>query len=78
MENVLFLSSRTVFYISMALFGVSFFVNKLFDNAAPGDLLAPAAQLIAHLMSNGIFYLGVGCLVLAIIKFICEWTGDSY
>ncbi len=78
MENILFLSSRVVFLISAVLFGVSFFVNKLFNNAAPDDLLAPAAQAIAHLMSNGVYYLAIGCLILAVIKFIYEWTVDSY
>jgi len=78
MENILYLSSRAVFLISLVLFGVSFFVNKLFDNASPDDLLAPAAQGIAHMLSNGIFYLGIGCFILSIIKFVYEWSLDNY
>ena len=53
-------------------------MNKLFDNPAPHDMLAPVAQDIAHFMSNGIYYLAVGCLILAVIKFIYEGLSDSY
>tara|TARA_B100000519_G_C13915101_1_gene284046 strand:- start:354 stop:536 length:183 start_codon:yes stop_codon:yes gene_type:complete len=60
------------------LFSVGVFVNKLFDNPAPHDMLAPVAQDIAHFMSNGIYYLAVGCLILAVIKFIYEGLSDSY
>jgi len=78
MENILFFSSRAVFLISALLFGVSIFVNKLFDNPAPHDMLAPLAQDVAHFMSNGFYYLAVGCLILAVIKFVYEWLTDSY
>lgn len=77
MENILFFNSRTVFIISIASFCASLLLRNA-STAAPGDFLAPVATGIYNLLSSGFYYMAIGCLVLAVIKFIYEWAVGEF
>ncbi|STX55509.1 Uncharacterised protein [Legionella beliardensis] len=78
METLLFVSSRRILFISLVAFFASFFINKLFDNPNPKDLLAPLAQEIAHFLSSGAYYLAIGLFIFGIAKFIYEQLIKDY